>query len=92
MGATVVKVTGIGTSLFFIAVGAILAWAIDVETATNGGGKGVDWNMVGLIVFIIGIAGLLLTLAVSLSSHGRGRTTIIERGVVEPTRERITER
>jgi hypothetical protein len=88
----VVKVTGIGTSLFFIAVGAILAWAIDVQAATNGGGEGVDWNMVGLIVFIMGVAGLLLTLVISLSTQARGRTTIIERGIGEPTRERITER
>ena len=87
-----VKVTGIGTSLFFIAVGAILAWAIDVQAATDGGGEGVDWNMVGLIVFIMGVAGLLLTLVISLSTQGRGRTTIIERGIGEPTRERITER
>ena len=83
------KVTGIGTSLFFIAVGAVLAWAIDVETATNGGTKGVDWNMVGLIVFIIGVAGLLLTLVATFAVQGRDRTTVIERGPVEPTRERI---
>ena len=85
------KVTGIGTSLFFIAVGAILAWAIDVETATNGGTKGVDWNMVGLIVFIIGVAGLLLTLVATFAVQGRDRTTVIERGPVERTRERVIE-
>ena len=85
------KVTGIGTSLFFIAAGAVLAWAIDVETATNGGTKGVDWNMVGLIVFIIGVAGLLLTLVATFAVQGRDRTTVIERGNVEPTRERIIE-
>ncbi|MEO5839514.1 MAG: DUF6458 family protein [Acidimicrobiales bacterium] len=86
------KVTGIGTSLFFIAVGAILAWAIDVETATNGGTKGIDWNMIGLIVFFIGVAGLLLTLVLTFAGQGRERTTVIERGTVEPTRERIIER
>ncbi len=86
------KVTGIGTSLFFIAVGAVLAWAIDVDTATNGGTKGIDWNMIGLIVFFIGVAGLLLTVVMTFAAPGRDRTTVIERGTVEPTRERIIER
>jgi hypothetical protein len=84
------RVAGIGTSLFFIAAGAILAWAVDVETALNGDTKGVDWNMVGLIVFFVGVAGLLITLLATLA--GRDRTTVIDRGYVEPTRERIIER
>ena len=74
------RVAGIGTSLFFIAVGAILAWAVDAETALNGDTKGIDWNMVGLIVFIVGVAGLLITLLATLAAGGRGRTTVIERG------------
>ena len=86
------RVAGIGTSLFFIAVGAILAWAVDVETALNGDTKGVDWNTVGLIVFIVGVAGLLLTLLANLVVRDRDRTTIIDRGHVEPTRERIVHR
>ena len=86
------KVSGVGTSLFFIAVGAVLAWAIDVETATNGGTEGIDWNMIGLIVFLIGVAGLLLTLVLTFATQGRERTTVIERGTVEPTRERTIER
>ncbi len=86
------KVTGIGMSLFFIAVGAVLAWAIDVEEATNGGTRGVDWNMVGLIVFLIGVAGLLITLIATFAVQGRERTTVIERGTVEPIRDRIIER
>ena len=85
------RVTGIGTSLFFIAVGAALAWAVNVEEATNGGTKSVDWNMVGLIVFFVGVAGLLITLLATFAVRGRDRTTVIERGNVEPTRERIIE-
>jgi hypothetical protein len=47
---------GIGVSLFLIAVGAILAWAVEV-TAT-----GIDINMVGIILMIVGGIGLLLSL------------------------------
>lgn len=86
------KVAGIGTSLFFIAAGAILAWAVDVETALNGDTKGVDWNMVGVIVFVVGVAGLLITLLATLAMRDRGRTTVIEGGYVDPTRERIIQR
>jgi hypothetical protein len=86
------KVTGIGTSLFFIAAGAILAWAVNVEEATNGGTKGVDWNMVGVIVFVIGVVGLLITLIATFAIHGRERTTVIERANAEPISERIIER
>ena len=85
------KVTGIGTSLVFIAAGAILAWAINVEEATNGGTRGVDWNMVGVIVFVIGVVGLLITM-IATFAQGRDRTTVIERTNVEPTRERVIER
>jgi len=47
---------GIGTSLFLIAAGAILRWAVS-DTVS-----GVDLRMVGLIVFIVGIVGLLISL------------------------------
>ena len=83
------RVAGIGTSLFFMAVGAILAWAVDVDTGLNSDTKGVDWNMAGLIVFIIGAVGLLVTLIATFAAQGRDRTTIVD---VEPTRERIIER
>ncbi len=86
------RVAGIGTSLFFVAVGAILAWAVDVDTALNGDTKGVDWNMVGLIIFIVGVAGLLIALVANFAVSRQDRTTVIDHGHVEPTRERILER
>lgn len=46
---------GIGASLFLIALGAILAWAVDVQTS------GIDLNMVGVILMIIGSVGLVLS-------------------------------
>jgi hypothetical protein len=47
---------GIGASLVLIAAGAILAWAVDYQTA------GIDLNTVGVILMIVGLVGLLLTL------------------------------
>jgi hypothetical protein len=47
---------GIGVSLLLIAVGAVLTWAV---TATT---NGIDVNTVGVILMVVGLAGLLLSL------------------------------
>ncbi len=47
---------GIGVSIFLIAVGAILSFAIDVST------DGVNLNTVGVILMIVGAIGLLASL------------------------------
>ena len=47
---------GIGVSLFLIAVGAILTWAVEVES------EGINLNTVGVILLVVGVVGLLLTL------------------------------
>ena len=47
---------GIGTSLFLIAVGAILYFAVTAHVA------GIDIQTVGLILMIVGVAGLVLGL------------------------------
>jgi hypothetical protein len=47
---------GIGVSIFLIAVGAILAFAVNVATS------GIDLNTVGVILMIVGGIGLLLSL------------------------------
>ena len=47
---------GIGASLFLIAVGAILAWAVEVEAS------GVDLNMIGVILLVVGIIGLVMSM------------------------------
>jgi hypothetical protein len=65
---------GIGVSIFLIAVGAILAFAVDVAT------KGVDLNMVGVILMIVGGIGLLLSLMFWSSWGGFGayrRDTVV---------------
>jgi hypothetical protein len=46
---------GIGTSIFLIAIGAILRYAV------TGSVEGVNLDVVGLILMIVGVAGLVLT-------------------------------
>jgi len=46
---------GIGVSIFLIAVGAILAFAVDYSVS------GVDINVVGYILMIVGLIGLIMT-------------------------------
>jgi len=58
----------IGGSLFLIAVGAILKWAV-TDHVNN-----VDLAAVGVILMIVGLAGLIISLALMMS---RRRTDII---------------
>ncbi len=48
---------GIGVSIFLMAVGAILAFAVHVPA------KGIDLGTVGVILIILGLVGLLASLA-----------------------------
>lgn len=53
----------IGTSLFLVAVGAILRFAVTADLA------GVDLQVVGLIFIIVGLAGLVLGLGMWISAR-----------------------
>lgn len=66
---------GIGFSVFLIAVGAILDFAVDVNTS------GVNLHTVGVILMVVGAIGLLLSLLFwsSFSPYGRGREDVIVR-------------
>ena len=74
---------GISLSILLIAVGAVLAWAVDAEVS------GVDITAVGVILLIVGIIGLLVSLVFWSSWGGFGgareggsggqNTTIVER-------------
>ncbi|GGK35214.1 hypothetical protein GCM10010124_29890 [Pilimelia terevasa] len=61
---------GIGGSIFLIAVGAILSFAVDFRLGW------VDINTVGWVLMLAGIAGLVLTLVYSR----RSRTTVATGG------------
>ena len=56
---------GIGVSLILIAVGAVLTWAVSATTS------GVNIHTVGVILMVVGAAGLLISL-VFWSSWGAG--------------------
>jgi hypothetical protein len=76
-----------GTSLFFIAVGAILRYAVTTTVS------GVSLQSVGLILMIIGVAGLVLSLFYMLAwSPRRGavvRDRVIEREPYEDPAGRL---
>ncbi len=57
---------GIGTSLFLIAVGAILKFAVTAHVA------GIKVETVGLILLVIGIIGLVVSLIMTASARRRG--------------------
>ncbi len=68
---------GIGASVFLLAVGAILAFAVDYTVS------GVDINVVGAILMVAGAIGLLMTSLV----FGRRDRTVGTTGTV--TEERV---
>jgi uncharacterized membrane protein YidH (DUF202 family) len=53
----------IGTSLFLIAVGAILKFAVTADLA------GVDLQVVGVILIVVGLVGLVLGLGLWISAR-----------------------
>ena len=63
----------IGTSLFLIALGAILKYAV------NDGVKDVDLSTIGVILMIVGIVGLLI----SMLLMSRARAVVAHDRVVE---------
>ena len=68
---------GLGVSLFLIAVGAILTFAVNATVS------GVSINTVGWILMIVGAVGILLSLLFWSSwggTAGRRRTTVVDDG------------
>src|SRR5439155_1544576 len=80
---------GIGTSLFLIAVGAILKYAVTANVS------GVDLNTVGVILMIVGVIGLLVSIFwMTVWADRRRHAVVADRSVVtDPVaRERVVER
>lgn len=74
---------GLGVSLLLIAVGAILVWGLQRDVA------GISEDAIGVILMIIGAAGLLLSMMFWSSWGGPGyvrsrRTTYAEDGPPPP--------
>jgi hypothetical protein len=63
---------GVGVSLLLIAAGAILTWAVTADAS------GVDLNTIGVILMVVGAAGLLLSLVFwsSWGSFGTHRRAV----------------
>ena len=84
----------IGTSIVLIAIGAILKYAVEFSIS------GIDINVVGTILLLIGILGLVLALVYTLILANRRREPDVvrereyyddptrRRGYDEPTRRR----
>ena len=68
---------GYGVSIFLLAVGAILTWAVNVSV------EGLDLEVIGVILMVVGAIGLLFSLLFwsSISERRRGGGTVIERDV-----------
>lgn len=69
----------IGTSLFLIAVGAILYFAITASVS------GVSLSTIGVILMVVGVIGLILSLFM-MNQVTRGRERVVERDVVDDRR------
>lgn len=61
---------GIGISVFLLAVGAILAFAVDVTA------EGIDLDTVGVILMVVGALGLFMSMLFwsSFAPFASGRT------------------
>ncbi len=68
---------GIGVSIFLLALGAILAFAVDATVS------GLDINVIGVILMVCGALGLLLTMLAL--NRGTARTGVV-------TEERVVNR
>ncbi|MDQ1689473.1 MAG: hypothetical protein QOK42_2448 [Frankiaceae bacterium] len=65
---------GIGVSIFLIAVGAILTFAVNATVS------GVDINVIGVILMIAGVLGLLAAMLI-WGPRNRGADVVEERVV-----------
>ena len=76
---------GIGVSVFLIAVGAILAFAVNVAVS------GIDLSTVGWILMAVGTIGLIVALATINGWRGT-RTAVVEDGYDDVDRRVVRRR
>jgi uncharacterized protein (DUF58 family) len=66
---------GIGGSIFLIALGAILAFAVNADIS------GIDINVVGYVLMLAGLVGLLITV---WYWNSRRRSTVVSQSESRP--------
>ena len=72
----------LGTSLFLIAVGAILRYAVSDSV------PGIDLPTIGLILIIVGVVGMLISLfTMTLWDRDRRRDVVDDRRYVDRRRD-----
>jgi hypothetical protein len=70
---------GIGSSIFLIAVGAILRFAVNLDSTI--GSTTVNWDIVGDVLMVAGVVGLVISTIWAVSARRR----VVERDrYVEP--------
>jgi Domain of unknown function (DUF6458) len=66
---------GFGGSLFLIAVGAVLAFAVSVEA------EGFNLNTIGYILMAVGALGVVLTLVTATATRKEQHTEYVKKDV-----------
>jgi beta-lactamase regulating signal transducer with metallopeptidase domain len=73
---------GIGTSIFLIAVGAILKFAVNADIS------GLEISTIGVILMVVGVIGLII----SLFFLTQGRDRVVAGTAVPPAEPRVRDR
>jgi len=68
---------GIGVSIFLIAVGAILTFAVHASVS------GVSIQTIGVILMVVGVLGLLVTMLIWAPRRGAARGGVVEERVYD---------
>ncbi|MGH8914864.1 MAG: DUF6458 family protein [Acidimicrobiia bacterium] len=66
---------GFGGSLFLIAVGAVLAFAVSVEA------EGFNLNTIGIILMVVGVIGAILTLVTNTATRKEQHTEVVQKDI-----------
>lgn len=67
---------GIGVSVFLLAIGAILTWAVNVSVS------GLDLATIGVILMVVGAIGLVTSMLI-FGRDSIGRRTVVTDSYVE---------
>jgi len=72
---------GFGGSLFLIAVGSVLAFAVSVEA------DGFNLNTIGIILMIVGVLGAILTLVAMTTTKKEQHTEYVRKDIDVDSRD-----